>query len=181
MDEKEALRLLKKYGQGKPGYSHVLKHSKAVQRLSVEWARKIKANGHRVDVDFVKTAALLHDIGRFAYPPHTRHKILHGIEGGKILRKEGYPRHARLTERHIGAGISKSDIKKQGLPLPMKDYVPKTIEEKIVACADNLFCGAERKSVKWSLKEFEKGVDKACARKVLKLYKEIQSLLKEKV
>jgi uncharacterized protein len=180
VDEKKALALLEKYGKGSPGYAIILNHCKAVQKLSLEWARKIKANGYKVDLDFVRTAALLHDIGRFGYPPFSTDKIRHGIEGARILRNEGYPKHARLAERHIGAGITKEDIKKQDLPLPMKDYVPKTAEEKIIACADNLFHGDKKMDIGWSLREIEGEVDKEHAERALKLYKEIQKMLKEK-
>lgn len=180
MDEKKALSLLRKYGHEKWGYSHVLEHSKAVQKLAVQWAKKIKANGYKVDVEFVSTAALLHDIGRFRYAPGTPDMIRHGVEGAKILKKEGYPLHARLAERHIGAGINKSDIKKQGLPLPSKDYSPKTIEEKIVSCADNLLEGIEKRTINSTVKEFEEKLGEPYGKRVMKLYKEIEKMLKEK-
>lgn len=178
MDEKKALSLLKKYGQDKWGYSHVLEHSIAVQKLAVQWARKIKANGYKVDVEFVSTAALLHDIGRFRYAPGTPDMIRHGVEGAKILKKEGFPLHARLAERHIGAGITKADVKKQGLPIPVKDYSPKTIEEKIVACADNLLEGSERKSIQATVSKFEEKLGEPYGRRVMRLYKEIEGLLR---
>jgi uncharacterized protein len=180
MDEKKALSLLKKYGQDKWGYSHVLEHSKAVQKLAVQWAKKIKSNGYKVDVEFVSSASLLHDIGRFRYAPGTPDMIRHGVEGAKILKKEGYPLYARLAERHIGAGITKADVKKQGLPIPVKDYSPKTIEEKIVACADNLLEGSEKRTIQATAKSFEEKLGEPYGKRAVKLYKEIEKMLKGK-
>ena len=63
MDEKEALRLLKKYAPSENVYRIMVRHSRATQRLAMKWARKIKANGHKIDLDFVKTAALVQKAG----------------------------------------------------------------------------------------------------------------------
>ncbi len=180
MDEKKALALLKKYAPDERVHRIMLSHSKAVQKLAMEWARKIKKNGYRVDLEFVSTAALLHDIGRYKYPPGAKEAIRHGIEGGKMLRKEGYPKHAKLIENHIGAGITKSDIKGQGLPLPMKDYIPKTIEEKIVSCADCLISGGKRVPISEEVRRFMSELGESYGKRVLKLYKEIEELLKER-
>ena len=180
MDEKKALSLLEKYGSDSMSYRYVVAHCIAVQKLSMEWAAKIKKNGYDVDIDFVNTASLLHDIGRFSYGAGSQNMIKHGIQGGKILRKEGYPRHAELVERHVGAGITKADVRKQKLPIPEKNYIPKTIEDKIVACADNLIDGSEVITIKEAAKEFEEKLGKPYAERVLKLYKEIEELLKKR-
>ena len=47
--------------------------------------------------------------------------------------------HARTCERHVGVGLAREDILAQGLPLPMRDMVPKTIEEIIICYADEFF------------------------------------------
>ncbi len=134
IDERGAEEILKKYAPNEEALQRVLEHSRRVRDKAVSLAEKIK----EVDLNFIKTAALLHDIGRFIYPPGRRNGILHGVEGAKILRKEGLPKHARVAETHIGVGITREDIIKQGLPLPLKDYVPTTKEEIIIAYADNL-------------------------------------------
>ena len=59
--------------------------------------------------------------------------------GAELLRKEGYERHARVCERHTGAGITKEQIEKQQLPLPHQDFLPETMEEKVICYADKFF------------------------------------------
>ena len=56
-----------------------------------------------------------------------------------MLRADGYPRHARVCERHTGAGLTKEDIIGQNLPLPHKDFLPETLEEQLVCYADKFY------------------------------------------
>ena len=84
-----------------------------------------------VDVQFLEEAAMLHDIGiRWCHAPSifcegTEPYIKHGPIGADILRSEGYPRHARVAERHTGTGLP-------GLE-------PETLEEQIVCYADKFY------------------------------------------
>ena len=57
----------------------------------------------------------------------------------RVLRKEGFPRHARVCERHTGAGITREQIINQHLPLPEQDFLPETMEEKVICYADKFF------------------------------------------
>ena len=59
--------------------------------------------------------------------------------GADLLREEGLPRHALVCERHTGAGISLEMIKKNHLPLPQRDMLPVTLEEKLIAFADKFY------------------------------------------
>ena len=66
-----------------------------------------------INRQFVEEAAMLHDIGIFkcnapgiqcfGNAPY----IQHGRIGAELLRNEGYPQHARVCERHTGAGLTK--------------------------------------------------------------------------
>ena len=56
-----------------------------------------------------------------------------------MMREEGYDRHARVCERHTGAGLSAREIEQQNLPLPHRDFLPETIEEKIICYADKFY------------------------------------------
>ena len=124
MDE---IEFLKK--EGTP--ENVIKHCIAVYQK----AEKILVNFPDADKDFIKTGALLHDIGR-----SKTHVIRHAIVGAKILRENNYSEDVvNIVERHIGVGITENEAEK--LNLPIKSYVPITIEEKIVAHADNLLKG----------------------------------------
>lgn len=98
-----------------------------------------------IDRPFVQEAAMLHDIGIFLCDApgiacHGKEPyICHGRLGAEILRKEGYERHARVCERHTGAGITEAQIIAQNLPLPHQDFLPETMEEKVICYADKFF------------------------------------------
>lgn len=98
-----------------------------------------------LDFDFIQEAAMLHDIGIFLcdapsiFCKGTEPYLRHGFLGAQILRKAGYPRHARVCERHTGAGLTRKDIMEQELPLPLQDYLPETLEEKLICYADKFF------------------------------------------
>ena len=94
---------------------------------------------------FVEEAAMLHDIGiiRCNAPAiqcfGTETYICHGTIGAEMLRAEGFPLHARVCERHTGAGLSLDEIIAQNLPVPHKDLKPESVEEQIVCYADKFF------------------------------------------
>jgi len=98
-----------------------------------------------INREFVVEAAMLHDIGicRCDAPGiecfGTEPYILHGRIGAEMLRAEGFPEHARVCERHTGAGITKEDIIAQNLPLPRQDFLPETIEEQVICYADKFY------------------------------------------
>ena len=98
-----------------------------------------------IDRQFVIEAAMLHDIGIFRCHAPSIHcmgdepYICHGRIGAELMRAEGYPRHARVCERHTGAGLTKHDIISQKLPLPEEDFLPETIEEKVICYADKFY------------------------------------------
>ena len=55
------------------------------------------------------------------------------------MRAEGYPRHARVCERHTGTGITLAMIEERGLPLPHRDFMPETLEEQLICYADKFY------------------------------------------
>jgi uncharacterized protein (TIGR00295 family) len=119
----QCLQLLKEAGCS----DEVINHCKAVRKVAVRIAKKAHAN-----IQLVEAGALLHDIGR-----SKTQGIMHGIEGAKIANTLGLPESIiNIIERHLGAGIPKDEAIILGLP--PKDYMPITLEEKIVAHADNL-------------------------------------------
>ncbi|ACV24845.1 TIGR00295 family protein [Methanocaldococcus fervens] len=153
---------------------NVVEHCLAVSEYAYELALAIKNNGYDVDVELVKLGGLLHDIGR-----SKTHGIEHGVVGAEILRKLGFDEKlALIAERHIGAGITKEEAIELGLP--PKDYVPTTLEEKIVAHADNLIFGSKRVEVDDVIKKFEKrlGKNHPSIKRIILLNEEINDLLK---
>lgn len=146
----EPIKIIKKYYDPySRAFTILINHSKAV----VEKALRI-ANKFDVDKQFIYEAAMLHDIGIFmtntpkfdcygSYP-----YIAHGYLGKELLEKEGFPKHALVCERHTGVGITKEEIIKNNLPLPHRDMIPITLEEKIIAYADKFFSKESNGSVK---------------------------------
>lgn len=130
----EAIKLLEESGCA----PNVIEHCEEVASLAVEIANKAKAAGHNVNLELVEIGALLHDLGRCK-----THKIDHAIEGYRLANARGIePEISEIIKRHIGAGISKEEAKTLGLP--EDDYFPRSLEEKIVAHADNLVKGTRR-------------------------------------
>lgn len=134
----------KYYPPGSLAHRILLRHSGRVAAKAVTVARHA-ALRETVDVEFVREAALLHDIGIFYTdaPDLGCHGALpylaHGYKGRELLEKERYPRHALVCERHIGVGLSADEIRDKGLPLPIRDMLPLSVEEEIVTYADLFF------------------------------------------
>lgn len=134
--------LLKYYEEGSALLALLLTHSEMVARKALECAERRRLD---VDKDFVYDAAMLHDIGiiRCDAPGilchGTEHYIRHGIIGGGILRSEGLEKYARVCERHTGSGLTALEIEKEGLPLPHQDFLPETLEEKLICYADKFY------------------------------------------
>lgn len=144
----------------------VINHCIKVEKLAEEIAKRIKKNGYDVDLKAVKTGAILHDIGRAK-----THDVMHIIEGVKIATNYGLPKKIiNIIEHHGGAGIDENEAIKLGLP--KKDYSPQTIEEKIVAHADNLV-GNGYRSVKEVAKSWRKKIGERAVKKLLKLHEEL--------
>lgn len=165
-----AYNILKKYYDiNSPGFDILIRHSQDVTRKAVKIASGIKG----VDVDFVAEASMLHDIGIYltnapdigcnGKMPY----ICHGYLGREILEKEGLPRHALVSERHTGAGLSIDDIANNNLPVPLREMMPTSIEEIIICYADKFFSKnpkqfGHEKPYEKVLKEMSKfGPDKA--------------------
>jgi uncharacterized protein len=89
------------------------------------------------------------------------------VIGRDILEKEGYLDLALVCERHIGVGITKQEIIEKKLPLPPRDMVPQTLEEKIIAFADKFFSKVpERVDKEKSVEEIKKELRKYGEEKV---------------
>lgn len=165
MQKEQAIEILKKANCSQ----EIIRHCVVVSELAVKIAKKINANGIEVDENLVEISALLHDIGR-----SKTHGIKHAIEGVKIAKKFQLPEEIiSIIERHIGAGLTKEDAKKLGLPI--KNYLPLTIEEKIVCHADKLIGSFERQKLSKAIENLEKVNNKAVER-LKKLHEELSEM-----
>ena len=141
----------------------LVRHSRAVAEKALAIAEAHPEL--KLDRDFIFEAAMVHDIGIiktdapdikcFGTEPYIRH----GVLGAEIMRAKGYPRHARVCERHTGAGLSSAEIIAQGLPLPHADLLPETLEEKLICYADKFFSKTTLDKEK-SLEQAERSVAK---------------------
>lgn len=167
----EALRALREAGCSR----EVIRHSLAVERISLRLARRIRANGHKLDLKLVSLGALLHDIGRAR-----THSIRHGVEGAKILRGLGLSKFARFAECHLGAGIPAGEAKELGLPA--RDFIPRTLEEKVIVYADKLVMGRSTTSYERARDWFksELGQTHPALDRFKALHADIQRLLKKR-
>jgi uncharacterized protein len=151
----------------------VVSHCKAVSKLAVKFATICKNKGYNVDVDLVAVGGLLHDIGR-----SKTHDVSHAVEGVKIAKSLGLPdRVVSIIERHIGGGIGAEEAKRLGLPV--KDYFPLTLEEKLVAYADKLLSGSKVVPIQDTIEQFSRrlGASHPAICRVIKLHEEVSVLL----
>lgn len=133
----------KYYGENNELRRILITHSRSVADRALLVADRHPELG--LDRRFIEEAAMLHDIGVlrtdapgiqcFGTEPYIRH----GMIGAEMMRAEGFPRHARVCERHTGAGITRTAIEGNGLPLPHHDFLPETVEEQVICYADKFF------------------------------------------
>jgi uncharacterized protein (TIGR00295 family) len=171
MNEKTAIELLRKHSSSEKDFRAVLAHSQRVKEIALDMARGVRG----ANIAFIRSAALIHDIGRFRCPPW-KDSVRHGIEGGKLLRSHRLGKYALVAERHLGAGITKEDITEQRLPLPHRDFVPRSIEEKIVTLADKLTDGDRRIGLRTVVERFKKEISPKAAERIVALYREVEGL-----
>ena len=116
----------------------VVIHCCTVEAVAKEIVSRVKG----ADPDLVAAGALLHDIGR-----SVDHSIMHAYIGSQIVQAHGLPQSiVDIVRKHTGAGLDAEDVEELGLP--DADYMPRTLEEKIVAHADNMV--SDNKVVKHS-------------------------------
>ena len=161
------INLIDKYYRQDGDLKHILLvHSRSVVAKALAVADKHPELN--LDRKFVEEAAMLHDIGIFltkapgiycfgSYP-----YICHGYLGADLLRREGFPQHALVCERHTGAGLSLKEIVIQQLPIPHREMLPVSLEEQVICFADKFFSKTHL--------DAEKTVDKA--RKSIEKYGE---------
>ncbi len=141
------------YPKGSKASGILKEHAILVAKKSLAIAKNLPPNPshQKPDLAFIEKAAILHDIGickthapdigcTGEYP-----YICHGYLGREILDEEGLPEaFGKVAERHTGAGITLENIIDSKLPLPHRDMMPITLEERIICCADKFYSKSPR-------------------------------------
>jgi len=111
------------------------RHARAVAGLTLAFCDAAERQGLEPDRDVAVAAAILHDLGRTQVQD-----VRHASVGSRLLRDDGPQawdaRVVLAVDRHTGAGIDAAEA--AALGLPVRDYTPKSLEERLVAHADNL-------------------------------------------
>ncbi|MFX1590446.1 MAG: HD domain-containing protein, partial [Promethearchaeota archaeon] len=132
----------------------------------------------KVDVnkDLIEIGAILHDIGRAK-----THGFEHALIGGKILKERGFSNNlVRICETHILGGLDKEDAIKVGLP--EKNYLPISLEEKIICLADKHMAGTyevsiEQRFEKWFSKYGKTDLLIKSKKRIEKIQEELKALM----
>ena len=150
--ERSALEIIGHfYPEDTPFRQMLLKHSYQVCTKAESIMELPEAASLGLDREQVIRGALLHDIGiGQCHAPDilcsgTEPYIAHGVIGAQMLRRFGaetgmdLEAYARICERHTGTGLTAEDIRRQHLPLPERDFLPETPEEKLICLADKFY------------------------------------------
>lgn len=166
LTREKALALLEQHGLKK----NVIAHCQAVSEYALKISKQVELAGQHLNCDFIETAALLHDIGR-----SRTHDITHGIEGAKLL--QAYPPYARVCQNHIGGGISPDEAKSLGLP--PGNYLPESLEEKIICYADKRIHGNKKASLADTVEKFARRLDREhpTIKRILELHRELSAII----
>lgn len=165
----EALQLLLKSGCSK----NVIAHCEAVAKLARETAEICKKKGLKVDVDLVEIGALLHDIGR-----SKTHNVHHVVAGVEIAKKAGLPKPViSIIQCHVGGGVTAAEAAELGWP--EGNYVPTTLEEKIVSYADKLVETSGRVPIEATINRLRAEKLGAAAERVRLIHDEVAKLIGE--
>lgn len=123
----DAVELLSRYG-GNAGWT---RHCHAVAAAAARVGDAL-AEKRAIDRAFLWSGALLHDIGR-----HITHDPLgHGVEGYHLLSALGHAKEAHVCASHLLFGLDAAEASHVGLPA--RDFVPRSIEERLVPLVDYL-------------------------------------------
>ena len=162
--ESECLRILRDAGCKK----RVIVHCCTVRTVAGEMMKKIDC-----DRDLVVAGAMLHDLGRAK-----DHSILHAMIGADMAEDLGLPSEVvEIIRKHTGAGLDQQDIDEMGLP--QGDYMPRTIEQKIVAHSDNMVSDNAVVSHMHSVEKLVSKGSRRGAEKIEKLHLELSRLYGE--
>ena len=144
--DKEIRALHEKHAPSPQAFELVYTHCEIVYDIAGQLLSRAAPG---LDADLIRAGSLLHDIGVYRLYDvggrldHSRY-IQHGLLGHELLSEEGLPEViARFCSHHTGVGLSREDVRNQGLPLPVADYLAESDEELLVMYADKFHSKTE--------------------------------------
>ena len=134
--EKQALILLNKYKLP----SEVIKHTLEVRKNALIISARLISKGEKLNLELIKSAALLHDLGRWKYSSQNGYNeeqgIMHVYETHRLLRNLGYHKFAKICASHSLGGLNRKECKL--LFGKNIELIPFTLEAKIINVADKI-------------------------------------------
>jgi uncharacterized protein len=131
-----------RYAPTPAAFDLVHTHCVVVEAVAAQLLERRPAIGERLDPGLVHVGCLLHDVGVYRlYDAQGRidrpNYLRHGILGEQLLRDLGFPAVlSRFCSHHTGVGLTRQDVVRHHLPLPVADYLAETGEEELVMYAD---------------------------------------------
>ena len=137
--DKEILALHEKHAPSQEAFDLVYTHCVIVCGIAEQLLHRPVPG---LDAELVRAGSLLHDIGVYRlYDADGKlddsEYVRHGLLGHGLLAEEGFPETlCRFASCHTGMGLSREDVRRQGLPVPAADYLAVSAEEQLVIYAD---------------------------------------------
>jgi len=106
-----------------------IRHSILVAEKALDIARR---TGKDLDRVLIARGALFHDLGKAL-----THSYQHGEIGAEMGKRYGLPKAITdIARKHFHGGLTAKEAEK--LDLPVVDYTPRLLEERIILYADRL-------------------------------------------
>lgn len=106
-----------------------IRHSILVAEKAVDIAER---SGKNLDMALVARGALFHDLGKAL-----THSYQHGEIGAEMGKRFGLPKAITdIARKHFHGGLTRKEAEHLGLPVV--DYTPRLLEERIILYADRL-------------------------------------------
>ena len=106
-----------------------IRHSILVAERAIDIARR---TGKDLDLELIARGALFHDLGKAI-----THSYQHGEIGAEMGKRFGLPKAITdIARKHFHGGITSQEAEHLGLPVI--DYTPRLLEERIILYADRL-------------------------------------------
>lgn len=138
--KEEIKKLHRRYAQNDVVFNLVYEHCQIVAEIA-KWC--VERNHLEVNEKILEAGCLMHDIGTYALfdskglDGHEHNYKQHAIFSAALILEEGFDtRLADMVRTHILMGLTKEEIIANNFGMPQKDYIPATLEARLLCYAD---------------------------------------------